>query len=379
MHRAIFILLITVAFFTFTGNASLLQAQPSVIEGSVVDTETNQPLQGAHIFLSGTRLGTYTNKSGQFALRNIPTGSYRIIITMIGYERKVFRLDIVDGDRRNLNLRLNPVVYEMEDLMVDHRGKRWRKNLKRFHELFIGESANADSVVILNPEVLRFDSNFWGRLEAEAHKPLEIVNKSLGYHITYYLFEFKHVGGTTFWDGEPLFAEMTPSDPLQQILWDYNRFKAFRGSMRHFWLAVLDDRVDEEGFSIYKIWDPAFPGDRERRFTVTPEDIVRPGHKEFLKEVRFSGSLEIIYKHEPEELRYLDWARVLDRGPRAIQVSWLELDERSVTIDESGEVVQPYGALQSGYLGFERLADLTPRGYRPEGFWSQASSIRLPE
>ncbi|MDZ7756769.1 carboxypeptidase-like regulatory domain-containing protein [Rhodohalobacter sp.] len=274
MHRAIFILLIATASFHLSGNMELLHAQSTVVEGSLMDSETNQPLQGAHIFLSGTSIGTYSNKSGRFALWNIPTGSYRIIITMIGYERKIFRLDIEDGESRNFNLRLKPVVYEMEDLIVDHQGKKWRKNLRRFQELFIGESANADSVVILNPEVLHFDSNFWGRLEAEARAPLEIVNKSLGFHITYYLFEFRHVGGTTFWDGEPVFTEMTPSDLLQQILWDYNRFKAFQGSMRHFWLAVLDDRVEEEGFTIYKIWDPAFPGDRERRFTVSPEDII---------------------------------------------------------------------------------------------------------
>ena len=373
MHRILFILLFAIAYVTLPGNMELLHAQSSVVEGSLVDTETNQPLQGAHIFLSGTRIGTYSSKSGRFALRNIPTGSYRIIITMIGYERIIFRLDVVEGEYRNYNLRMNPVIYEMDDLIVDDQGRKWKKNLRRFQELFIGESVNADSVVILNPEVLHFDSNFWGRLEAEARVPLEIVNKSLGYHITYYLFEFRHVGSTTFWDGEPLFTEMTPSDPLQKFLWDYNRYKAFHGSMRHFWLAVLDDRVEEEGFSINRIWEPSFSGDRERRIRVSAEDIVSPGRREYLKLVKFSGSLEIIYKHEPEDLRYLEWAGVMDRRPLAVQVSWLELNERSITVDEAGEIVEPFGALQSGYMGFQRLAELTPRGYRPEGFWDSGS------
>ena len=378
MYRAIFIPLMIIASFTIAGSVERLHAQPGVIEGSLVDGETSQPLQGAHIFLSGTRFGTYTNASGQFTLRNIPTGSYRIIITMIGYERIVFRLDIAEGEYRNYNLRMNSVIYEMEDLYVDDPGRRWRKNLSRFQELFIGRSANADSVEILNPEVLRFESNFWGRLEAEARAPLEIVNKALGYHITYYLFEFKHVGSTTFWDGEPLFTELTPSDPMQKFLWDFNRFKAFHGSMRHFWLAVLDNRVEEEGFSIHRIWPPAFSGDRERRIRISVEDIMSPGRKEYLKQVQFSGSLEIIYKHEPEDQRYLEYAREWGRPLRSVQVSWLELLERSITVDEAGEVVEPYGALQSGYFGYMRLADLTPRGYRPEGFWSQGTSLTPP-
>jgi len=30
--------------------------------------------------------------------------------------------------------------------------------------------------------------------------------------------------------------------------------------------------------------------------------------------------------------------------------------------------VEPYGAIQLGYFGFQRLANLTPRDYRPDGF-----------
>ncbi|PKD44023.1 carboxypeptidase-like regulatory domain-containing protein [Rhodohalobacter barkolensis] len=366
MRRVIFIFLTTTLFFF--GLTDLLRAQ-AIVKGEVVDTDTGQPLQGAHVFLSGTKLGTYSDRSGQYTLRRIPIGSFRIIVTMIGYERMVYNVDVEPGDQLTIDLNLKPVVYEMDEINVDDLGKKWRRNLARFEELFLGMSENADSVFILNPDVLRFDTNFWGRLKAEALAPLEIVNKSLGYEITYYLFEFKHTGHTTYWDGEPLFKEMTPSDPTQKFLWEFNRLKAFHGSMRHFWLSVLEDRVEEEGFHMYRVWEPMFPGDTNNLFKVTAEDIVRPAEKEYLKEVRFSGSLEIVYMREEEDWRYLEWTNERNRGPGWSQVSWLELNERSITVDPSGEVVEPYGAIQQGYLGFHRLADLTPREYRPDGYF----------
>lgn len=365
MHRTIFKLL-AVSLFVF-GGMELLRAQ-AVVEGRVADATTGQALEGAHIFLSGTKLGTQTDRLGRYALWDIPTGSYRLVITMIGYERKVNSLEVGPGDHINIDLSLKPMVYEMEELTVDDPGRKWRKNLEYFEKLFLGTSENADSVIILNPEVLRFDSNFWGRLTAEALAPLQIVNKSLGYEITYYLYEFKHTGLTTFWDGEPLFKEMTPSGPLQQFRWEYNRIKAFYGSVRHFWLAVLHDRVEEEGFRIYKVREHVFPGEMIHRFRVSAEDLIRPGAKEYLKRIQFLGSLEIIYMHEAEDRRYLQWIHERAKGPGGPQVSRLELNDNSITVDEAGEVIEPYGVTRFGYFWFHRLADLTPREYRPNGF-----------
>lgn len=367
MHRAIFILLIGGLFVL--GETGQVHAQ-AVLMGRLVDRDTGQPLRGAHIFLSGTSIGTHTDGYGRYVLRDIPIGKYRLNISMIGYGRTIYGLEVGSEDRRNIDLSLKPVVYEMDELDVGNLDEKWRKNLEHFEELFIGTSEQADSVVILNPEVLRFDTNFWGRMTAEALAPLQIVNRSLGYQVTYYLDEFKHTGLATFWHGEPLFREMTPSDSLQQSRWEENRRKAFYGSMRHFWLSVLDDRVEEEGFDFYMVRDGLFPGQVSDRFRISAEDLIKPDEKPYLNRVQFSGYLEIIYDRETEGRRYLEWASDLDKAPGGPQVSWLELNERSITVDEAGEVVEPYGAIQLGYFGFHRLADLTPREYRPVGFFA---------
>lgn len=147
------------------------------------------------------------------------------------------------GQSKTINFKLNPVIYELPEVFVGNLDKKWERHLSRFFELFIGMSENADSVKILNPEVLRFETRWWGRFSAEALAPLQIENRALGYRITYYLDEFEHSGTVTKWDGNPLFTEIIPSDSLQAVYWTENRKEAFYGSLRHFILALLHDRV----------------------------------------------------------------------------------------------------------------------------------------
>lgn len=173
----------------------------------------------------------------------------------------------------------------MNDLNVGHLDRKWEKNYEDFEELFLGYTDEADSVVILNPEVLRFDSYFWERLTAEALAPLRIEN----------------------------------------------RREAFYESIRHFWLSILHDRLEEEGFLLYHVRESTYPSFTNNRRPVSFDRLTRPGEEYYLHEVQYSGSLEIIYAQEAVDRCYLEWAKDPDRSSGHTQVSWLELNERFIT------------------------------------------------
>ena len=363
----IFQLTMLVFGLSILGSSQPVYAQATV-EGRVIDAEIQKPLQGVHVFFSGTKIGTITNPEGNYTLDNIPPGAHRMVVSMIGYGRKAYELVLGPDEHKTMDFGLKPVVYEMNEVFVGNLDEKWKKQLQRFEDLFLGETRMAESVNILNPEVLRFDSNFWGRLTAEALAPLQIENRALGYRITYYLEEFEHTGTRTRWDGDPVFTELTSSDSLKQLRWEENRRKAFYGSLRHFFLSLLQDRVKEQGFILYNIRESITGVSPDRRFRISRERLIEQGGEEYLYKMKFFGRLEIIYAEEKEDPRYREWSRDFDRSPGNNQVSWLELNERPITLDADGEVLETYGATQMGYFGYHRLADLTPREYRPEGF-----------
>jgi len=363
----IILTILLIGCFLISANPLPLHAQATVV-GSVIDSTNGIVLGGVNVFLSGTKIGTATNSRGHYKLQRIPQGGYRLVVSIIGYKKAVKKIVIGGGEIQTFDFKLEPIIYEMPEIYVGNLDKKWKKNLRNFRNYFIGETKWADSVKILNPEVLRFDKNWWGRFKAEALAPLKIENRALGYSITYYMREFHHGGSRTRWDGDPLFAEMTPVDSSQAAYWRRNRRKAFYGSLRHFMLSLLQDQVKEQGFIIYRIRQDIYGYSPRNQSRTTADRIIKKGNEKYTHRMNFVGRLKIIYTHEDEDPNYLLWSHSFQRGPASVQTSYLELNEHPITIDVNGEILEPYGATQFGYFAFQRLANLTPEGYRPEGY-----------
>lgn len=59
----------------------------ATLEGTVLDSTTNEPVVGATILLKGTRMGDATDPEGHFCVRRIPNGTYDVKITAVRYDR----------------------------------------------------------------------------------------------------------------------------------------------------------------------------------------------------------------------------------------------------------------------------------------------------
>ena len=347
-----------------------VQAQPrerSTLVGTVVDSTTGEALEGAHVFIAASMLGTTTDVRGRFTLPDVPPGAHTLYVSMLGFAsaRRPLRLPAGAGD--TLTLRLQPVVFEVPGVEVTgERAKKWRKRLKKFRRQFIGESANAEAVRIVNAEVLDFETRWWGRFAAAAGEPLVIENHALGYRIRYFLKEFVSEGSTIRYDGEPLFEEMTPESPEEAAAWAAARRQAFHGSLRHFLLALLDGRLREEGFHALHQHEIRTSGGGPPGFRVRPHKVLRETETPGERELRFNGFIQITYLGEEEEPAYLGWLRPPQRRGLGHQQSWIQLTDGPTPIDLNGETVHPYGITVYGYFAFERAAEMLPKEYRPE-------------
>lgn len=86
------------------------------INGVVTNAETNGPLMGANVVLQGTEMGAATGSNGDFAIVNVPSGSYTLVVSYIGYSDYTEAVVVGDGDT-SLDLVLSPTEL-MGDMVV---------------------------------------------------------------------------------------------------------------------------------------------------------------------------------------------------------------------------------------------------------------------
>lgn len=341
-----------------------LSGDHAVLVGRVVDASTHSPLVDAHVFIASSTIGTVTDGAGRFRLPRVPIGANTVYVSMVGYAPA--RIDSLF--RRNVTytvtFSLEPVVVEGPEIMVTgERDPKWRRSLRKFERLFIGESPNAAECTIENPEVLSFDTRWWGKITARASEPLVITNRALGYRITYYLEEFEAAGGTIRFDGEPLFEPLQPPDSATARKWRDGRRKAFAGSFRHFMLSLLRDTYLEEGFRVYRRYSLEGSGAGNGMFGFRPERVLEHVARADVHKLDFGGYIEVYYDPEPVEDAYMRWRFGSVRHARREQQSLLKLTGGPAHVDERGEVLEPYGVTVYGHFAYERVADLVPTEY----------------
>ena len=351
----------------------------ATLSGTVTDS-TGAAIPEANVFIASSMVGTTTDSDGQYMIQGVPLGTLRLVVSRVGFEPQHEDLFVREARMYVRDFQLREKIYELGTLTVTADNRRWQRQLERFTRLFIGESPNAQQTTILNPEVLDF-SGRGGEFRAQASEPLIIENKALGYKLTYFLNEFIAEPTSWRWDGEPLFEPLEASSAEESARWSAKRDTAFYGSFRHFLLAVLNNRVDEQGFKMYS--RPGSGGtpaaqrglggfrQSENRFPIKATSIIREGSGPDERVLDFQGFIEIVYVHEVEDAAFLALQR---RSGRArFQTSTIRLDKGPTVVDLKGDTLDPYGVtFYGGYFAYERVGDQMPKEYRP---WIKDSSF----
>ncbi|NIV13860.1 MAG: hypothetical protein GWN62_22060, partial [Aliifodinibius sp.] len=70
-----------------------IYSQYAQLQGKVIDEE-EKPLIGVNVYLQGTILGSATDSEGEFMIEKIPSGDFKMTVSMIGYQQKDFPISI---------------------------------------------------------------------------------------------------------------------------------------------------------------------------------------------------------------------------------------------------------------------------------------------
>lgn len=107
--KNLFILLFSLSLF-YTAD-SQVKIRPTV-SGKITDTKTGEPLAGASVTIEDAKLGTVTDSTGRYFLRNVPVGHHLIEVSFTGYSSVLEHLDIIADKELNISLTSSIIEYQ---------------------------------------------------------------------------------------------------------------------------------------------------------------------------------------------------------------------------------------------------------------------------
>jgi len=234
-ERKVFLLLLFIALHT------LCYAQQ--IKGRITDADSGLPITNANIYLNGTYKGTTSNKDGQFSL-NSAEKNMPLIVTYIGYASQT----ITNYAGKTLNIALKPQAKQLHEVTIGADDMSREAEMRIFLTEFIGSTSK--DCTISNPDDIYFTYRRKNdSLTANADKPLLIINKKLGYKITFFLLSFKHVAVRTAYQGNYFFEEDTAGlQPKEIKKIAKAREEAYFGSRMHFIRSLWANKLKENNF-----------------------------------------------------------------------------------------------------------------------------------
>jgi hypothetical protein len=264
-------------FLLILFNVMSAASSGQIIKGTVFDQKTKDVILFATVYFNGTTVGTVTDEKGNFTLDVSKYSPMPVTVSMLGYNSSTLNYNSYSTGNP-LIIHLTPKVYELNEFVVTAKiGANERShNLSLFKREFLGTSANALDCIILNESDITFNyGSDRDTLRAYTMKPIQIINRKLGYKITYYLdkFEYNRRTKSFIYKGNLIFNEdMAINSPEKQDF-ERRRKNTYRGSRMHFFRSLWVNDLKSTGFVVYNsinnflgFSDLVFEDERHRKF-----------------------------------------------------------------------------------------------------------------
>jgi len=372
------------------------------ISGKISDISNGNPIAVANVFLTNTTLGSITDKKGYYTIKNVPFGTYELVVSMMGYKLQKKTIQLYDLKERTYNFKLKPRVLPGEEVSITAKyPKEWKKNLKVFERVFFGVKKFAKECKFKNPEVLDFEyDRSSGQFKAFSDMPIMFLNNAMGYEVTFFIEEFMaklyndrlddifQAGdkkiiikrGSLHWNGTIIFKEIKQTKRSEKRKWEKNRLVAYNGSKFHFFRSLCKSRLEDDGFEICGV--ERFSSSWENKLEI--KDILKQTSNPSQFLLFFHNYLKITYKKESDDIKYHREIRInemlnpdfehMERWRTdamrecRYQHSWIDIEnDEPIIIDSNGVIISGKNRLivELGYWRWNAAAEWLPIEYQP--------------
>jgi hypothetical protein len=100
------------------------QESSATLDGYILDGDNARPLRDVNVYLEGTAYGTASDSAGYYRIRNIPAGTYRFTVQMLGYRSFQETILLKAGEQRRIYIDLSPAPIEGPEITVESQRYR---------------------------------------------------------------------------------------------------------------------------------------------------------------------------------------------------------------------------------------------------------------
>ncbi len=99
------------------GEVTLNPSDANIV-GHVIDKKTGEHMAFMHIFLKGTTIGTTTDATGHYYLKNLPEGNFTVVMKMIGYKTMEKNITVKKGKTLEVDFDAIEDVVSLDGVVV---------------------------------------------------------------------------------------------------------------------------------------------------------------------------------------------------------------------------------------------------------------------
>lgn len=337
------------------------QEQPEnlIFQGQVND-ERGQAIPGCSVFISGTSTGASTDATGRFYFetKNLPSNNIRLIVSNIAYQTYSVNLEPpFSNNEIRLQVTLKEKVEELGEVTVESKQpKTWKKNLRKFNEIFLGSTDNGRKARIQNVEILDLN-RMGGKLIARSKHSLLVSNPNLGYDVSFRLKSFtwdlgQNSGG--FYFDYIRFDEKTATHADETRQWIRNRRDLYMRSQKHFF-SLLNRDLNPKDFGF------EFINGRLKK-------------QDYFKSISYNRLYELGVRNvEPKTYNDVYVYFMTETTNRRVEIQqWNShtniisvARDAPILVDSFGNIINIREVSVGGFWGELRAADMLPLEYTP--------------
>lgn len=341
-----------------------------IIKGNVIDANTEKPVAGAKVFISGTTLMETTDDLGNFTIK-VPTTPGVLVI-----HSKLHELKTASYSNKNKLLKIKLATKKTTHYKLQTvNNKKRSKNLRFFYSHFISDQNKG--IEILNDSVLFFIRNN-KEFTVFSKAPLIIRNKHLGYliHTNINRFYIRKVAfpqgpATTLNDKSGMaitsmeeysyYEKLEESNKKKAALYSLNRRQKYFGSRLHFLKSLYEGNTEKAGYQMISY----------------PRNSIYPGIKsiskklnqntnEFAKIFMAQGDSIIVQYNHRQNIIAQFFKDNFDKPN--IEKFWIYPDGKMFELFPNGQTINAgFVIVDSSSYFFNSVLSL-PNNYSPYGF-----------